>query len=301
MNGFVYVGAKVSIFYQPVPISTGFLDLKNLFSIARSFTARQILHVTEKNANFGASNHSNPKQYMKKTLIILYASLMALTVAAQGLPQFGSDNFDGWTYNNPGIALTSSNISAGRIVLYVNSKGKALMLTSPEFNCQGMDSIAASVLWQTTTFQSSGFDLSRTALTMVIDDSQGQPLDSVTCVPTVTGSYHTLSLRLAVPRDLTACRLRFVSWSGDVVSSGAFRKADITAVTATVPPDDVLLGDLDNDGIVNIGDVTELIDYLIIGVPDNILYVADIDHDGTVSIADITALIDLIIRGNANP
>lgn len=235
---------------------------------------------------------------MKTTLIAFFVALMTLTSASQELPQFGASSFDGWTYNNPGIDLTATNIGNGRVVLYVNSAGKALMLTSPEFSCEGMDSIAANVLWYTTTFMASGFDLSRTALTMAIDDSLGQPLDSVTCAPTVMNSYHNLLLTVAVPRGLSTCRLRFVSWSADVISSGAIKRAVITAVAATEPPDDVLLGDVDGDGKVNIGDVTELIDYLLMGIPDNArMEVCDIDQDGKISIADITSLIDLIASG----
>lgn len=249
-----------------------------------------------KKSNFVALMHLNPKHIMRKTLFILIASLLALTSAGQELPQFSSANFDGWTYNNPGITLTSGNIASGRVVLYVNSKGKALMLTSPEFNCQGIDSIAADVLWYTATFNNSGFDLSRASLTMVIDDDLGQPLDSVTSVPTVTGSTRTLSLRMAVPSGLTACRLRFVSWTGDVISSGAIKQAVLTAVSASEPPVDVMVGDVDNDGYVSVGDVTTLVDYLLMGMPDSArLEACDIDRDGQISITDITALIDIII------
>ena len=241
---------------------------------------------------------------MKKSLqslVLLLVALMALTAASQELPQFNSDSFDGWIYNNPGIDLTSSNISTGRIVLYVNSRGKALMLTSPEFSCQGIDSIAASVLWHTATFMSSDFDLSCAALTMVIDDSLGQPLDSVTCVPTEMSSTHSLSLCLAVPHGLTVGRLRFVSWSGDVVSSGAIKQASITAVAASSPPEDVLIGDVDKDGKVGIGDVTELIDILLIGEWDDyVLQVADMDDDGKITIADITSIMDLIVNKRPN-
>lgn len=236
---------------------------------------------------------------MKTSLITFFVVLMTLTVASQELPQFGNNSFDGWTYNNPNIPLNAANIGNGRVVLYVNSAGKALMLTSPEFSCEGIDSIAASVLWYTATFMNSDFDLSRTALTMAIDDSLGQPLDSVTCVPTVLDSFHTLMLRIAVPRGLSTCRLRFVSWSGDVISSGAIRRAVITAVAATTPPDDYLLGDVDGDGKVNIGDVTELIDYVLVGMPDSArIEVCDTDQDGKISIADITTLIDMIASGN---
>ena len=238
---------------------------------------------------------------MRRQIITILLALMALTVAAQELPQFDSHNFDGWEYNNPGVQLNTANIGQGRIVLYVNSKKKALMLTSPEFSCQGMDSISASVLWYTSTFQSSDFDLSLTALTMAIDDSTGQPLDSVTCVPTVLGSRHDLVLCVAVPQGLETCRVRFVSWTGNLVSSGAIKQAYFTAVEAT-SHEDALLGDLDGDGIVNIGDVTELIDALLLGKAGNIdLAIGDIDGDGNINIADVTALIDLIVSGNANP
>jgi len=235
---------------------------------------------------------------MKKTIAMLLVALMAMTVASQGLPQFSSNDFEGWTYNNPGIALNSSNISLGRIVLYVNSKGKVLTLTSPEFTCQGMDSIAADVLWYTSTFYDSSFDLSRATLTMTLVDSLGQAVDSVTCVPPTLCSSRTLSLCLAVPRGLTQCRLRFVSWTGNVISSGAIKQAVITAVDATPPPAVVLVGDVDGDGIVGIADVTQLIDCLLVGIDgDEKMEAADVDQDNVITIGDITTLIDMIING----
>lgn len=57
-----------------------------------------------------------------------------------------------------------------------------------------------------------------------------------------------------------------------------------------------LKGDVNVDGRVTIGDVTDLIDYILSGdiTPfsrDN----ADVDDDGKVAIGDVTALIDLIL------
>lgn len=56
-------------------------------------------------------------------------------------------------------------------------------------------------------------------------------------------------------------------------------------------------GDVDGDGVVNIADVTALIDILLSGgtAPAN----ADVDDDGIVNIADVTALIDMLLSGNA--
>ena len=61
----------------------------------------------------------------------------------------------------------------------------------------------------------------------------------------------------------------------------------------------VLIGDVNNDGEVSIGDVTALIDYLLGGTASNInLAAADVNSDSEVTIADVTALIDKLLSGN---
>ena len=57
-----------------------------------------------------------------------------------------------------------------------------------------------------------------------------------------------------------------------------------------------ILGDVNGDGIVNIADVTKLIDYLLgtTSSPINIS-AADVHGDGVINIADVTALIDLLL------
>lgn len=59
-----------------------------------------------------------------------------------------------------------------------------------------------------------------------------------------------------------------------------------------------LLGDVDGDGRVTIGDVTDVIDYLINGTVDGInLANADINGDGKVNIGDVADIIDILILG----
>lgn len=234
---------------------------------------------------------------------ILFCLLFAMATAcagAQELPQFTSTDYAGWSYNNPGVELNTGNIGSGMVTLYVNHDGLALMLTSTEFSCKGIDSIAASVRWYTKYIHDANFDLSKTALTLAIDDSDGNPIDSVTCVPTTPGtSSHVLEMVLPVPRELATARLRMVSWTGDYLSNGAVRRALFTAITTT--PQDFLKGDVDGDGKVNISDVTALIDYLLIHNPDGInAQAADVDGDGKVNISDVTALIDYLLLGNTN-
>lgn len=62
---------------------------------------------------------------------------------------------------------------------------------------------------------------------------------------------------------------------------------------------DVLKGDVDGDGFVNIGDITMLIDYILNGTAAEFdPAAADVDGDGFIIVGDITALIDLILNGN---
>ena len=58
----------------------------------------------------------------------------------------------------------------------------------------------------------------------------------------------------------------------------------------------VLYGDVDDDGNVGIGDVSVLIDYILIGDGTGVnLTAADVDQDGNVGIGDVSCLIDYIL------
>ena len=58
----------------------------------------------------------------------------------------------------------------------------------------------------------------------------------------------------------------------------------------------VLRGDVNGDGLVNVADVTAIIDYLLSGDAEGInLDAADVDGDGNVSVADVSDLIDLLL------
>lgn len=56
-----------------------------------------------------------------------------------------------------------------------------------------------------------------------------------------------------------------------------------------------IVGDVDGDGIVNISDVTALIDYILVGSEDISFENADVSGNGKVNISDVTDLIDLIL------
>lgn len=62
--------------------------------------------------------------------------------------------------------------------------------------------------------------------------------------------------------------------------------------------DQAVKGDADGDGMVNITDVTYLIDYLLAGCQSSFHNQnADLDDDGKVDINDVTSLIDYLLNG----
>lgn len=63
------------------------------------------------------------------------------------------------------------------------------------------------------------------------------------------------------------------------------------------PAVDFLLGDVNNDGEVNISDITKLIDILLDGtIDESLLQRADVNNDGEVNISDISKIIDIILN-----
>ena len=60
----------------------------------------------------------------------------------------------------------------------------------------------------------------------------------------------------------------------------------------------LLRGDVDDDGNVGIGDISALIDYILINDETGInLSAADVDQDGNVGIGDVSYVIDYVLSG----
>ena len=84
----------------------------------------------------------------------------------------------------------------------------------------------------------------------------------------------------------------YKSWSGDKKERQKFLpKAAFLYQEAPA----FIPGDVDQDGIVGIGDVTSLIDYILGNTEGVDVNAADCDQDGIVGIGDVTALIDYIL------
>ena len=88
-------------------------------------------------------------------------------------------------------------------------------------------------------------------------------------------------------------RIAISAIPGDLIDATCY------VITATVAS--VKRGDVNNDGTVNISDVTTLIDYLLSGNSEGInLQAADVDENNSINISDVTSLIDMLLSGNVN-
>lgn len=104
----------------------------------------------------------------------------------------------------------------------------------------------------------------------------------------------TVATITSFPTDVPI-KLRFDQTSG---SSSEYCFIDDIEICyeATWEPE-FILGDVNDDGQVNIADVTRLIDYLL-GVDNTVINsnAADVKTDGEINIADVTALIDKLLN-----
>ena len=87
---------------------------------------------------------------------------------------------------------------------------------------------------------------------------------------------------------------RAKTWSVESISG----EEDFAPYDGIDPGADVLLGDVNGDGVVNIADVTAMIDYILSGNASEInLAACDVNGDNSVNIADVTGIIDFILTG----
>ena len=134
-----------------------------------------------------------------------------------------------------------------------------------------------------------GWDPAVTAYTMQLTSVPN--LDDFTA--DVTGASAVVTKSMEQNEDGTY-RIAISAVPGDLQNATCYE------ITATVTPS-FKRGDVNNDGTVNISDVTALIDYLLSGNSEGInQQAADVDGSNTINISDVTSLIDMLLSGNVN-
>jgi len=227
----------------------------------------------------------------KRRLCLLISALLGFATAmAIDLPQFSSSSYEGWEYNS-NVALNAENITKNNIVLYVSASGKVVTLTSPQFECEGGETINIYMRWMADQWQDDGFVPANTALTVAVLEADSIVRDSVTYVPETLSRSNYINIGVTIPKGLTSARLRFASWKATVNNCNAIRKMELTVVEPSV-----VTGDVNGDGDINISDVTALIDLILSGQASVTEQpAADVNGDGGINISDVTALIDNIL------
>ena len=82
------------------------------------------------------------------------------------------------------------------------------------------------------------------------------------------------------------------------VVSGDLQNATCYLITATATSPSILMGDVNDDGVIDIVDVTALLDYLLGGNTAINELAADLDENNEIGITDVTILIDKLLSGN---
>ena len=119
--------------------------------------------------------------------------------------------------------------------------------------------------------------------------------------PKKDGNHYTNEFTVNIPTSWNADNLNIVAFISRPLRANAF--ADIYVTNANkrklgeFDEPTAERGDANGDGVVNITDVTALIDFLLSGVPVD-EDAADCNLDGAINITDVTALIDYLLGGN---
>jgi alpha-amylase len=121
---------------------------------------------------------------------------------------------------------------------------------------------------------------------------------------TITGSQYSLNFvfsrggtTASSYQTVDVTGVRETSFFEVTTQTNKYQVRDVTDVYLPYLDDvDVLVGDVNSDGIVNISDVTQLIDYLLGADASTIdVVAADISVDGVINISDVTLLIDMLL------
>ncbi len=121
------------------------------------------------------------------------------------------------------------------------------------------------------------------------------PSQHIASAPTLKSLSSSLKSTLAMP---------WVVGLGPQGSTSAYKIAEgeyvltvnleSSMLIVTLPTTPVIPGDINGDGIVNVSDVTELVNVILATAKKN--DACDVDADGTITVSDVTALVNLIIQ-----
>ena len=122
---------------------------------------------------------------------------------------------------------------------------------------------------------------------------------------TITGTHYSVNFvfnqggsTAGSHQTVDVTGVRETSFFEVTTQTNKYQVANVTDTYLPYLDNDIMIGDVNNDGNVTIGDVTALIDYLLGGDATSIdIEAADVNQDSNVTIGDVTALIDVLLGG----
>lgn len=232
---------------------------------------------------------------MKRLHLIVSMFLVALamqaTVAGTPFLQFGINHFDDWTYHRQGVVLDYNLISQKGVALFTAINGDQYTLESPEFSCQGMDSLKLLITYKLD----AGFNPSKVAPRVEVLDLEGNVLRSVDIpvLPNVLVQDLEAMVDVAGLADATLLFSAPMAKEAEDVYP-AVKAIKVWAVTTGSA--DHITGDVNNDGIVDVSDVNIVINAMLGKNQDpQVKAWADLNSDGKVDVSDVNAIINIML------
>jgi len=123
---------------------------------------------------------------------------------------------------------------------------------------------------------------------------------------TITGSQHCVNFvfnqggsTASSHQTVDVTGVRTTSFFEVTTQTIKYQVSDVTDDYLPYLDEDIIVGDVNGDGLVTISDVTALIDYLLGGESTSfVVDAADVNGDGQIAISDVTTLIDRLLSGD---
>ncbi len=224
---------------------------------------------------------------MKKTVIILFAIIVACTIAqAEELLRFNQMHYEGWVYSRPDAVLNTDLISHNRVYLYKDGE-LDYTLTSPLFDRKNAGAIVVNVLGYATMHSTPQYNLDIASPTIQLLYENGDVLKSDVYKFEGDSLERNFTIKFNLYNlDEQKLKLRLACWDADLYSSFSVRKVIISSGNLT--------GDVNCDGSVNAADVTALYANILNG-DETYIATSDVNGDNSINAADVTAVYKIIL------
>ncbi len=229
---------------------------------------------------------------MKKTFLLLITSLVVntclATIADTTIVELTVTNFDRWNYNRPHIPLTADNISRGKITLLTTDDGTLATLQSPSFDCTQLDSLKINI---SINISHSNYKPQDTQVRVQLLNDSNQTITRQDILPIPDTPQQILTTTLPAPGKGTH-HLTFCAPFADGNNAISIRRILVYPGITDANPDPTTLGDINNDGKVDISDINLLVNALLSpNQPGN----TDLNNDNKTDISDLNTLINTIL------